>query len=304
MVACAGRPMNYYVLPGVGIYGGIKVGFQFAQLLTDADVPMAVATPGNLAPSWFRCSQPVVDRQQVVANAGKSDTLIFSLPHDYPELKATGARLIFHCQGTDPLINPILHDRDVTVLTCWEQATTYAMFVARRVSIDVGISISDAFFHDGSPKDERCAAFMPRRGAAIAQSAKKHVLSLRFLPIDGVSEDICANSLKRSGFFLGTAVSEGFGLPALEAMAAGCVVVSVPVVGGMEYLKHGHTAYIAEPTELPAALAEMSKQGAGSRRAALRDGGAAMASRYRIAVQRKKLRSAMEAGLKDALSWS
>ncbi|MEO5757328.1 MAG: glycosyltransferase [Mesorhizobium sp.] len=295
--------MNYYVLPGIGIYGGIKVGFQFAQLLTEAGVPIAVATPGSLAPSWFRCAQPVADRQQIVASVGKSDTLIFSLPHDYPELKATGSRLIFHCQGTDPLINPILHDRDVTVLTCWEQAKNYAMIVARRDAIDVGISISDVFFHDGSPKDEQCAAFMPRRGAAIAQCAMKHVRSLRFLPIDGSSEDICANSLKRSGFFLGTAVAEGFGLPALEAMAAGCVVVSVPVVGGMEYLRHGHTACVAEPKELPAALAEISQQGAGLRRAALRDRGAAMASRYRIAIQRGKLRAAMEAGLKDALSW-
>ncbi|SDA67038.1 hypothetical protein SAMN02927914_02107 [Mesorhizobium qingshengii] len=295
--------MNYYVLPGIGIHGGIKVGFQFAQLLSEAGAPIAVATPGGLAPSWFRCGQPVVDRQNILANAGPSDTLVFSLPHDYPMLKATGARLIFHCQGTDPLIDPVLHDRDVTILSCWEQAARYARTVAGREAIDVGISIPDIFFYDGAAKDPCLVAFMPRRGATIAERAMKHVRHLRYVPIDNDTEEVCAATMKRSGFFLATAVGEWFGLPALEAMAAGCVVVSVPVVA-MEHLRDGDTACVVEPARLPTVLDDISGEGAGLRRAALRDRGAAMASRYRTALHRRKLESAMRAGLKDALSWN
>lgn len=294
--------MNYYVLPGIGIHGGIKVGFQFAQLLSEAGVPIAAATPGGLAPSSFRCAQPVVDRQYVLANAGPRDTLVFSLPHDYPVLKATGARLIFHCQGTDPLIDPVLHDRDVTILSCWEQAAHYARTVAGREAIDVGISIADTFFYDGAAKDPCLVAFMPRQGA-IAERAMKQAHHLRYVPIDNETEEVCAATLKRSGFFLAMAAEEWFRLPALEAMAAGCVVVSVPSVA-MEHLRDGDTACVAEPARLPMVLDDISGEGAGLRRAALRDRGAAMASRYRTALHRGKLESAMLAGLKDALSWN
>lgn len=294
--------MNYYVLPGIGIHGGIKVGFQFAQLLSEAGVPIAAATPGGLAPSSFRCAQPVVDRQYVLANAGPSDTLVFSLTHDYPALKATGARLIFHCQGTDPLIDPVLRDRDVTILSCWEQAARYARIVAGREAIDVGISIADTFFYDGAAKDPCLVAFMPRQGA-IAERAMKQAHRLRYVPIDNETEEVCAATLKRSGFFLAMAVGEWFGLPALEAMAAGCVVVSVPAIA-TEHLRDGDTACVAEPARLPMVLDDISGEGAGLRRAALRDRGAAMASRYRTALHRRKLESAMLAGLKDALSWN
>lgn len=296
--------MNYYVLPGTGIYGGIKVGFQFARLLGELGVPIAVATPGGMAPRWFRSNQPIVNREEIVAGVNGNDTLIFSLPHDYPVLKATGARLVFHCQGTDPLIDPVLRDQDVVLLTCWEQARRYVDAVAGREPTDVGISISDVFFHDGTLKDERRAAYMPRRGPAIAKAAMGRARHLQYTPIADSDEASCAAVLKGSGYFLATAEGEWFGLPALEAMAAGCAVVSVPVLGGTEYLKDGETARIAAPVDLPEALAELSAENARGVRAMLRENGAAMAGRYRIAAQRGKLRDAMRAGLRNVFSWN
>jgi glycosyltransferase involved in cell wall biosynthesis len=296
--------MNYYVLPGIGIYGGIKVGFQFARLLGELGAPIAVATPGGMAPRWFGSDRPVVSREETIARVGRDDTLIFSLPHDYPVLKATGARLMFHCQGTDPLIDPVLRDKDVVLLTCWEQAAHYVNAIAGREPTDVGISISDVFFHDGTPKDERTVAYMPRRGAAIAQAAMARVRRLHYAPIGDSDEISCAAILKRSGYFLATAEGEWFGLPALEAMAAGCTVVSVPVLGGMEYLKDGETARVVAPADLPKVLAELSAEHARGARAMLREKGVAMAGRYRIAAQRGKLRDAMQTGLRNALSWN
>ncbi|RWH68211.1 glycosyltransferase [Mesorhizobium sp.] len=296
--------MNYYVLPGIGVYGGIKVGFQFARLLGEMGLPVAVATPRGMAPRWFGSDQPVVSREEIIAKVNGNDTLIFSLPHDYPVLKATGARLVFHCQGTDPLIDPVLRDKDVILLTCWSQAARYVNAVTGRESIEVGISISDVFFYDGTPKEERQAAYMPRRGEAIAEATMERVAHLRYLPIRESDEASCAAILKRCGYFLATAEAEWFGLPALEAMAAGCVVVSVPVLGGMEYLMDGDTARIAAPVELPTVLAGLSADDARGMRAMLRDKGVAMAGRYRIAAQRAKLRDAMQAGLRNVFSWN
>ena len=137
-------------------------------------------------------------------------------------------------------------------------------------------------------------------GRTIAERAMKHVRHLRYVPIDNDTEEVCAATLKRSGFFLATAVGEWFGLPALEAMAAGCVVVSVPVVA-MEHLRDGDTACVVEPARLPMVLDDISGEGAGLRRAALRDHGAAMASRYRTALHRRKLENAMKAGFERRL---
>ncbi len=46
--------MNLYVLPGHGIYGGIKVGFQFASILATMGVRIAVATPGRARTDMVR----------------------------------------------------------------------------------------------------------------------------------------------------------------------------------------------------------------------------------------------------------
>jgi len=79
--------MNHHVPPGGDIYGGIKVGVQFGRLLTEAGLPMAVASTRNLPPSWFRCSQPVASRYRIavqrkklrsVMEAGWKDALSWS----------------------------------------------------------------------------------------------------------------------------------------------------------------------------------------------------------------------------------
>lgn len=295
--------MNYYVLPGTGIFGGIKVGVQFADLLSDLGVQIAVATPGGRAPAWFHSHAAIVPRERVEAEVGPADVVIFSLPHDYQVLKATGARLVFHCQGTDPLIDPILRDRDVTVLACWMQAAEY-MRTASREPIEVGISISSCFFYDGRPKLDRQLAFMPRRGRTIAEAAMARVRDLRFREIDGATELEAASILQDSGYFLATAEGEWFGLPALEAMAAGCVVLSVPVLGGMEFLLDGTSACVVEAPRFAEALDRLSRPGSAAERARLRDNGVATAWRYASHHQRRRVAEALRGPLREALSWN
>ena len=80
--------MNYYFLPAHTIFGGIKAGVQFAQLLTDLSAPCAVATPDGEAPDWFDASVPVLSQAQALERIESSDWILFSLPHDYARLLA------------------------------------------------------------------------------------------------------------------------------------------------------------------------------------------------------------------------
>lgn len=296
--------MNYYFLPGVGIYGGIKVGFQFAQMLAELGAPIAVATPEGRAPDWFRASVPVTTQAAALAAAGPDDAILFSLPHDFVRLKTSPARLVFHCQGTDALIDPILIDPTVALLACWPQALDYIGERAGRPPIAVGIAISDCFRFDGRPKRAGDVAFMPRRGAAIAEAARLACPDLNFVAIDGAGEAQAAAIMKRSEYYLATAVAEGFGLPALEAMAAGCVVVSVPTVGGMLYLRDGDTAVIATAEAVPARLAALAQPEQAALRGRLRDGGLALARQFSRSHQLAHLRSLLDGELRGVLSWT
>lgn len=296
--------MNYYFLPGTGIFGGIKVGFQFTGMLAEFGVPVVVVTPDGRAARWFDSSVPVLAQADALHRITSDDVILFSLPQDYALLKGTGARLVLHCQGTDPLIDPILADDSVVLLSCWEQAARYMRDRAGRAPIEVGISISRRFFYDGRPKWPDDVAYMSRRGSAIAEAAMSRCAGLRFAAIDGATESETAAAMMRCGYFLATAPGEWFGLPALEAMAAGCVVVSVPVLGGVEYLADGITGIIADPGDIPEALAALTSPEGAERRARLRDAGHAAAHRYTRQRQMSRLRTLLATELRAVLSWT
>ncbi len=224
--------MIYYFLPQPTIHGGIKVGFRFAEILRELGLDVVMVTPNGSAPSWFASDVPVLRRERILPKLSPQDRVIFSLPFDYDDLKGSGAKLVFHCQGTDEAITPILEDRTVEILTCWNQAEGFAASHGR-VSKNVGISISRDFFYSGQTKEPGSYAFMPRRGFLLHQESLD---GFQPRPLDKAKEAEVAQALKSSSGFLALAEDEWFGLPALEAMAAGCLVVSPRTVGGGEYL--------------------------------------------------------------------
>jgi glycosyltransferase involved in cell wall biosynthesis len=284
--------MIAYVLPGAGIYGGIKVGVGFAEDLRAVGLPVVVATPGGEAPRWFSAGAPVISRERLLPTLTGSDTVLFSLPHDHEPLRRTGARLVFHCQGTDPLIDTVIADPDVTVLTCWEQARRYVLDTAGRTSIDVGIGIGDVFFKRLRPRLPGSVACMSRRGRPDVVVNADLPPDSRVSVIDGRSEHEVAATMHATDVFVAVVENEWFGLPALEAMAAGCVVVSAPTVGG-GHLRHGHNCIVA-PTErlgdgLLGVLADPERE-------RLRRNGIATAQAHRRSMQRAVLRRLLATG--------
>ena len=289
--------MILYVLPSIGRFGGVKVGFQFAELLRSCGVPVVMATPGGAAPDWFRCSVPVVPRESAIDRLGIGDVAIFSLPHDFDELRATGARSVFHCQGTDPLIDPIIADDGVVTLTCWDQAHRHVTERTGREPIDVGISVSDVFGTVAIDRRPRSIAYMPRRGLIdpIADHARSRGIEL--IAIDGDDERMVAAKMAAAEVFVAVSEGEWFGLPALEAMASGCAVVSVPVLGGMEFLIDGHTAMVRPIEEFGGVLDELLGIDGGSIRHELVRAGGSIIGRYRRAVHRRRVVDALSGPL-------
>lgn len=75
--------------------------------------------------------------------------------------------------------------------------------------------------------------------------ARNRLKEWTFNPIDNLSEVQVAEILKESALFLSFSHQEGFGMPPVEAMACGCVVIGYHGQGGKEYLKPPYAHAIA-----------------------------------------------------------
>jgi glycosyltransferase involved in cell wall biosynthesis len=288
----------YYFLPNPKLHGGIKVGYQFTELLNSLGIPAVVVSPDAIAPQWFKSSVAVVNEQDALGRIAESDWMIFSLQDDYERLREIPGRHAFHCQGTNPAHDPTFADPDVVILTCWEQATNYVREKFSREPIEVGIAISDCFFYSGNVKYANTVACMPRRGRETIQKSAETCRDLHFFMIDNMNEYEVSTVMKTSEFFIATAQDEWFGLPALEAMAAGCVVLSLPVLGGMDYLRDGGNSIIVNPEEMPSRLLRISNDDNIQLMAHLRQNAIATACRYRLSGQKRLLRKLLKDELK------
>ncbi len=294
--------MIYYFLPDPGLFGGVKVACMLIEDLIHLGVKAVAVLPEGKAPQWFSAAFPVISEEEAFQRIGEKDWIMITWPPDYHRLRSLPAKLVCHCQGTDDLMAPIFADPSVLLLTCWQQAENFVRQHFDRSTVNVGISITDCFFYDATVKRDNRAAYMPRRGFPLVRACIHHCSGIDFDPIDGLDEREVSTRLKKAGIFLATSIGEQFGLPALEAMAAGCLVLSVPVKGGMEYLHHDRNCLVVEPGELAAALQDITRPARQTDRIRLRSRAVSTAFAYRRGKQQKLLKTQLAAPLQCLLS--
>jgi hypothetical protein len=104
-------------------------------------------------------------------------------------------------------------------------------------------SINSKLYHLPSNLKRRRIVYMPRK---LADDAASIISLLRIrgvfdtwelLPIDGLGEVETAKLLLTAKLFLSFSWREGFGLPPLEALACGCLVVGYHGLAGREYFR-------------------------------------------------------------------
>jgi glycosyltransferase involved in cell wall biosynthesis len=66
----------------------------------------------------------------------------------------------------------------------------------------------------------------------------------KFKIVRNLTHDEWAKVLKKHKFFLNASPVEGFGLPSLEAMASGCVVLGLDSYGGRDYFESGRNSLV------------------------------------------------------------
>lgn len=286
----------YYVLPGTGIYGGVKKGFHCADMLTDSGYPCTVATPDGTRSTWFENRCAVISHEELVRRCMPTDAVLFSCPADAAFVDSLVAnRIILHMQGANTpgdweMIDP---DRGYECISHGLHMT-YQLQQRGRVAPYVAMGIPDVFRWQGEQKESGQVVVMRRKGDAVFKAIAEALPDVHFSQIHGLSEAETAACLKSADVFLAISANEALGLPPLEAMCAGCCVVGFPGVGGFEFMRHLETAFLAPNDDLLALAAALKKVLADrTLRESLREGGMEISRYYTLERERRYLLRAL-----------
>ena len=257
--------------------GGIGVLYDHVAALRDHgfDAFVVHATKGFRYPFGQR-NVPVLDGSSSF-KVLKTDTLV--VPEDYePVIKACRAlvcRKVLFCQNHFLVFQGIApgetwREFGFTAYLCVSTPIQESMKRWFGVSASIVRPSVDAVYFSGGVKQNDSPirlACMPRKGGVHNLRLVQGLLvadgfsrrnELVWCEIDGLSKEQVAERLRDSHIYVSTSVREGLGLPPLEAMAAGCLVVGFTGGGGLDYATPENGVWVED--ENPWALAEALEQ--------------------------------------------
>jgi hypothetical protein len=247
--------------------GGIRAIYRHVDILNRNGFAAAVLhqQPGFRA-TWFEHATAVAYLPQVLIDRAR-DVVV------YPEVRAfnaltefPGTRKVIFNQGffltfPDAPFNPASpetpyrHPDVIGGLVNSEAGKAYVSHIFPAFPLHrVRLSIDPAMFQFQREKKWQIA-MMPRRNSHdLIQifNILKHRRTLHDLqpaPIEQLAQDEAAKVLRESLFFVTVGMQEGFGLPAAEAMACGCITVGYHGFGGKEFLLPAY-AFPTEPGDV------------------------------------------------------
>ena len=239
-------PTIYYLCPDHPVpAGGIRMMYRHVDILNDAGRSAAVLHHRDgFSCEWFEHSTRTVGAPSV--RLSPDDVLVV------PELYApfldrlpSGPRLLGFNQGAYitfnylPPARPLSYDAFEAVLTVSPDSAEYLRFAFPGLHVSVvDCAVDPNVFYPSPELPTRQIAMMPRRrpqdAAHVMRLLGDRLRDWTVVTIEDASEAETAALLRSSPIFLAYGKQEGFGLPAAEAMAAGCYVIGFSGFGGRE----------------------------------------------------------------------
>ena len=231
--------------------GGTKVIYSHVSHLVAHGLPASVVhNQADFRLPWLRSSVPTLHVEKGFELL-PGDIVV--IPEDHraalEAFRTVPVTKYVFCQSYIYVFHPlqdgrVWEDFDITGVFCSSEAVRDFIHLAfNRRDVPVvhnGIPL-DVF----KPAEKRLQiAYMPRKRPAELEFIKslfgrldERCREAPWVPIDNADEATVAKVLGESAIFLSMSLYEGFGLPPLEAMACGCIVVGFHGYGGREYAR-------------------------------------------------------------------
>jgi hypothetical protein len=248
------QPTAWFICPhNKSPSGGVRKFYRCVDTLNAAGLNAAIlhALPGFRC-SWFKNTTRVVSAEEITL--GPRD--IFVVPEIFGQsicdLPRNTRQVIFNQNAYLTLKSledgpanaaPYTNNPDLVMVLVVSQDNaevlkrTFPETPVRRLRLGIDSSL----YHPPQASKQRRLVYMPRKrredaAAVLAQLRLRGVLNgWDIVAIDGRSEAETAELLRTARLFLSFSFREGFGLPPLEALACGCIVVGYHGFGGREY---------------------------------------------------------------------
>ncbi len=263
------RRTVFFLPPLSRMSGGLATIYATARDLAGLGREVALCAPGGSAPGLEQAKAegfallPWED-----LHLSPSD--LWCVPESWPNALAPGikakARSLVYAQSWTYLLTALPED------VHWRQlpvdflavSVSVAHFLRKVLGVEplgtLPPALAPIFFRENTaPEQPVRIAWMPRKNRALAEQIQKiaearllldrRSPALEWVPIRNMEPEEVAETLASCRFFLNTAFPEGFGLPPLEAMAAGCIPVGFTGFGGWDYMRPAND--LTQPCPLP-----------------------------------------------------
>jgi glycosyltransferase involved in cell wall biosynthesis len=235
--------------------GGVRKFYRCVDTLNAAGLNAAIlhAVPGFRC-NWFENTTRVVSADNV--NLGPRD--IFVVPEVYGQsicdLPRNIRQIVFN-QNAYLTLKSLEHgpanavpytnnpDLAMVLVVSQDNAEVLKRTFPEAPVQRLRLGIDPKLYHPPQASKQRRLVYMPRKRPGDAAAVLAH-LKLRgvlngwdVVAIGGRSETETAELFRTARIFLSFSFREGFGLPPLEALASGCIVVGYHGSGGREYFE-------------------------------------------------------------------
>ena len=236
--------------------GGVKVMYQHCLLLNDVGYQVYTLLLGRYHGNFFGYDIETKHVDETGYTFNDNDILVFPEYLPYLSAQFKGGKKIIFVQGA-PYNNLSEQDQHKSYTELGYDEVWYCSkylgtllrkgdfseqgYISNFIDLDVFRSAADK-------RIKGRLLVMPRKRPDVIRAILNYIkpFNVDVFFADGLSEAELVLEYQKSDVFLTTGYPEGFGLPPLEAMACGCIVVGFTGGGGAEFMINEKTALVAD----------------------------------------------------------
>jgi glycosyltransferase involved in cell wall biosynthesis len=249
--------------------GGIKVIYQHCILLRELGYSAYPLLMGKYRGNFFGFNLDYKTKKQVIKNLQKDDVVVATEFLPYQGLIFEGATKVLFMQNWIN-IRTRLNNSDIDrsyIDLGYDEVITCGEYCSKLVLEQMGImakTITNGIDQDKFQSNPHKRII----NRVLALSRKNHddlleVINLtnhipyELIVVDDLTEEQLIDEYQKADIFLAMGYPEGFGLPPLEAMSCGCVVVGFTGGGASEFMINGITALVSDDGDCKSVAKDM-----------------------------------------------